>query len=102
MNERSTKRSVVFAFGMLIVLMICFAAVLASGVVSASAEGDGSFTGYSSTLSEKELYEATNTYAYNGANPYDIRTEEGRLYEYFNVSGNPAALQFRIRRKLQF
>ena len=92
MNERSTKRSVVFAFGMLIVLMICFAAVLASGVVSASAEGDGSFTGYSSTLSEKELYEATNTYAYNGANPYDIRTEEGRLYEYFNVSGNPASV----------
>lgn len=92
MSGKNFKRTIVVAIGLLMALLLCLTAVFASGIVFVSAEEDGSFTGYSSTLSEEKLYNATNTYAYNGANPYDIGTEEYRLYEYFNVNGNPASV----------
>lgn len=93
MSRKHLKRGTVVAVGLLMALLLCLTAIFASGIVFVSAEGDGSFTGYSgSTLSEEKLYNATNTYSYNGANPYDIGTEKYRLYEYFNVNGNPASV----------
>ena len=88
MSGKNFKRTIVVAIGLLMALLLCLTAIFASGVVFVSAEGGGSFTGYSSTLSEEELYNATNTYAYNGANPYERGTEEYRLYEYYDVSDN--------------
>lgn len=88
MSGKNFKRTIVVAIGLLMALLLCLTAVFASGIVFVSAEEDGSFTGYSGTLSEVDLYNATNTYAYKGANPYDIETEEGRLYQYYDVSGN--------------
>lgn len=88
MSGKNFKRAIVVAIGLLMALLLCLTAVFASGIVFVSAEEDGSFTGYSGTLSEVDLYNATNTYAYKGANPYDIKTEEGRLYQYYDVSDN--------------
>ena len=88
MSGKNFKRAIVVAIWLLMALLLCLTAIFASGIVFVAAEEDGGFTGYSSTLSEAELYNATNTYSYKGANPYDIETEEGRLYEYYDVRDN--------------
>lgn len=64
MRGKNLKHGTVVVLGLLMALLLCLAAIFASGIVFVSAEEDGSFTGYSSTWTEEELYKATNTVTY--------------------------------------
>ncbi len=53
---------------------------------ASAATYNGLFQGRRSDLSGEDFYDATNTYAYKGANPHEDESFEYRSYEYYDVS----------------
>lgn len=80
-------QSLAILSGVLIMVLILFVTGLGYATVRAdSANEEGIFTGYSEGISNSTLYSSTNTYDYNGDNPYDTDNYNYRLYDYYDLS----------------
>ncbi|MCM1532825.1 MAG: leucine-rich repeat protein, partial [Ruminococcus flavefaciens] len=72
-----------------LILAVTFFLPMLSLVSFADEDKTPFFEGLSSGVSLNDLYNQTNTYKYNGDNPYtDYGSDEYRRYEYYNVSSN--------------
>lgn len=67
-------------------ILLCISAIFVNGLTFTAEAATDNFKGYSNGMTAEELYAATNTYAYNGANSYNTDTMEYRTYEYYNVN----------------